>query len=73
MSMLLAFCHATRLILHNESHQIVLSGQKLIQADRSMRWWRYITTWGLATPTYDRTLRDVEDRVLESPAMHHLS
>jgi hypothetical protein len=29
--------------------------------------------WVLATPTPGRSLREVEDKVLGSPGMHHLS
>jgi hypothetical protein len=73
MLRLLALSHATRLILRNESHQIILHCQQLFQANWRVRQWRWsIATWGLATPTSDRTLRDVEDWVIGSPTMHHL-
>jgi hypothetical protein len=37
------------------------------------RWWTWGTaTWDLTTPTSERSLRDVEDRVLKNPYMHHL-
>jgi hypothetical protein len=29
--------------------------------------------WDLATPTSDKSPRNAEDRVLESPCMYHLS
>jgi hypothetical protein len=73
VSRLLAFSHVTRLILHSESHQVILSFQQLFQADWRVRWWTWsIATWGLAMPTSGKALRDVEDRVLGGPYMHHL-
>jgi hypothetical protein len=38
LSGLLAVCPTARLILHEHSHEIILHGQQLLQADRRARW-----------------------------------
>jgi hypothetical protein len=74
MSGLLMFSPTTLVVLNYPPHQVILYCQQLYQADWWVRWWRWgSATWGLATPTSDRSLRDVEDMVLGSPGMHHLS
>jgi hypothetical protein len=74
MSGLLVFSPTTLVVLNQPPHEVILHYQQLFQADWWARWWRWgIAMWGLDTPTSGRSLRDVEDRVLGSPGMHHLS
>jgi hypothetical protein len=74
MSGLLALSPTTLIVLNQPPHQVILCCQQLLQADCRVRWWRWgIITWNLAMPTSNRPLKDVEDRVLGSPCMHHLS
>jgi hypothetical protein len=71
---LLVLSPTTLIILNKPTHQVILSGQQLLQANERVIWWWWVTTtWDLATPMINGSLRDVEDRVLRSPCAHHLS
>jgi hypothetical protein len=63
------------LILHEYPHELVLSGQQLLDADRCTRWrWQWVGMRGLPTTTsvpYG-SLRDVMHGILSGSGSHHL-
>jgi hypothetical protein len=61
MLRLLAFSPTMFIILNQPPHEVILRCQQFFWPDWQARWWRWsIATWGLATPTSSRFLRDVE-------------
>jgi hypothetical protein len=64
------------LILHEQPHELILSGQQLLDVDRRTRWrWRWVGMWGLppTMPTAYGFLRDVMQDILSGSSSHHLS
>jgi hypothetical protein len=63
-------------ILHEHPHELILSHQQLLDADRCMRWrWRWVATWGMptTTPAACGSLNDVKPGILSGSGSHHLS
>jgi hypothetical protein len=68
-------CSTVCLILHEHPHELILSGQQHLNADRcTWRRWRWIGMQGLpmSTPTACRSLGDVKRGILGGSSSHQL-
>jgi hypothetical protein len=71
-----AICSMVCLILHEHPHELILSCQQLLDADRCTWWkWWWVVTQGLptSTPVAYGSLGDVKHGSLSGSGSHHLS
>jgi hypothetical protein len=64
------------IILHEQPHELVLSGQQILNADRCV-WqrWQWVGMWGFPMITHVAcgSLKDVKRSILGDSGLHYLS